>query len=94
MTITFRGYQVAPADLEGCLFDHPDVADACVVGIPDDYSGEVPLAFIVLNAIAIKRVEKDPKELDKTKASIVKVSELTTLKIQCIDLFIFTVCCG
>ncbi|KAF8167711.1 amp dependent CoA ligase [Crassisporium funariophilum] len=42
-----RGYQVAPAELEGHLLLHPDVADACVVGIPDEYSGEVPLAFIV-----------------------------------------------
>ena len=29
---------MAPAELEGCLLNHPDVRDACVVGIPDDYS--------------------------------------------------------
>ncbi len=33
-----RGFQVAPAELEGCILDHRDVSDACVVGIPDDYS--------------------------------------------------------
>ena len=33
-----RGFQVAPAELEGCLLDHPDVSNACVVGVPDDYS--------------------------------------------------------
>ena len=31
---------VAPAELEGHLLEHPDVGDACVVGIPDEYSGE------------------------------------------------------
>jgi len=33
-----KGFQVAPAELEGCLLDHPDVSNACVVGVPDDYS--------------------------------------------------------
>jgi acyl-coenzyme A synthetase/AMP-(fatty) acid ligase len=34
-----RGFQVAPAELEGCLLDHPDVGDACVVGVKDEFSG-------------------------------------------------------
>jgi acyl-CoA synthetase (AMP-forming)/AMP-acid ligase II len=29
---------VAPAELEGCLLTHADVTNACVVGVPDDYS--------------------------------------------------------
>lgn len=33
-----KGFQVAPAELEGCLLDHPDVSNACVVGVPDEYS--------------------------------------------------------
>ncbi|KAG2737640.1 hypothetical protein P692DRAFT_20761254, partial [Suillus brevipes Sb2] len=41
---------VAPAELEGCILDHRDVAYACAVPISDDYSGEVPLAFVVLRA--------------------------------------------
>jgi acyl-CoA synthetase (AMP-forming)/AMP-acid ligase II len=45
-----RGFQVAPAELEGCILDHRDVAYACAVPISDDYSGEVPLAFVVLRA--------------------------------------------
>lgn len=39
--------QVAPAELEAILIEHPGVADAAVVGIPDEISGELPLAFIV-----------------------------------------------
>src|SRR5579859_7532193 len=68
-----RGFQVAPAELEGCILDHPDVTDTCVVGIQDEYSGELPLAFVVLCPEAIKRVEESPQAADKINASIMKV---------------------
>jgi acyl-CoA synthetase (AMP-forming)/AMP-acid ligase II len=45
--IKVKGFQVAPAELEGLLCAHPSVADAAVVGIPDDAAGEVPKAFVV-----------------------------------------------
>ena len=45
-----KGHQVAPSELEGLLLNHPDVADAAVIGIPHEYSGEVPLAFVVLKS--------------------------------------------
>ncbi|KAJ3733320.1 phenylacetyl-CoA ligase [Lentinula guzmanii] len=67
-----RGFQVAPAELEGCILDHPDVNDTCVVGIPDDYSGEVPLAFVVLKDEASARAERSVEENAKVKASIQK----------------------
>lgn len=67
-----KGFQVAPAEIEGCLLDHSDVASACVVGKPDEYSGELPLAFIVLKDAAAKRVESDPKEAEVIKSSIKK----------------------
>ncbi|KAF9016512.1 acetyl-CoA synthetase-like protein, partial [Hymenopellis radicata] len=44
-----KGLQVAPAELEGCILDHPYAADVCVVGVPHPYKGEVPLAFVALN---------------------------------------------
>ncbi|KAG1847293.1 phenylacetyl-CoA ligase [Suillus tomentosus] len=67
-----KGFQVAPAELEGCILDHSDVADTCVVPILDDYSGEVPLAFVVLRASAANRMGKDSREVNKVKASIMK----------------------
>ncbi|KAH9829669.1 amp dependent CoA ligase [Rhodofomes roseus] len=67
-----RGFQVAPAELEGHLLDHPDVTDVCVVGLPDEYSGEVPLAFIVPTPAAVERIKKDPQEEARTKLSIMK----------------------
>lgn len=68
-----RGFQVAPAELEGHLLNHPDIADVCVVGIPDDYSGEVPMAYVVLEPRAAERAQKIPEEAKKIKASIAKV---------------------
>ncbi|KAF4454257.1 hypothetical protein F53441_3257 [Fusarium austroafricanum] len=44
--IKVKGNQVAPAELEAVLLDHPEIADAAVVGVP--YEGdEVPRAYLV-----------------------------------------------
>ena len=48
--IKYKGFQVAPAELEALLLTHPDVADAAVIGIPDQEAGELPKAFVVLRA--------------------------------------------
>ncbi len=45
--IKYKGYQVAPAELEALLLTHPGVADAAVVGLPDEEAGEIPKAFVV-----------------------------------------------
>ena len=41
-------FQVAPAELESLLLSHPAIADAAVIGIPDDRAGEIPRACVVL----------------------------------------------
>ena len=46
--IKYKGFQVPPAELEALLVTHPAVADAAVIGIPDDEAGELPKAFITL----------------------------------------------
>ncbi|KPP85310.1 MAG: long-chain acyl-CoA synthetase [Rhodobacteraceae bacterium HLUCCO07] len=45
--IKYKGFQVAPAELEAALITHPDVADVGVIGVPDPEAGELPVAFIV-----------------------------------------------
>jgi acyl-CoA synthetase (AMP-forming)/AMP-acid ligase II len=45
--IKYKGYQVAPAELEGVLLTHPLIADAAVIGVTDDSGEEVPKAFVV-----------------------------------------------
>jgi long-chain acyl-CoA synthetase len=34
--------------IEDALYEHPAVAEAIVIGIPDPYRGQVPLAFVTL----------------------------------------------
>jgi steroid delta-isomerase-like uncharacterized protein len=46
--IKYKGMQVAPAELEGVLLTHPAIAEAAVIGSPDEQAGEVPKAFVVL----------------------------------------------
>ncbi|HLL76115.1 MAG TPA: 4-coumarate--CoA ligase family protein [Pyrinomonadaceae bacterium] len=46
--IKYKGFQVAPAELESLLLTHPAVADAAVVPFADDEAGEIPKAFVVL----------------------------------------------
>jgi acyl-CoA synthetase (AMP-forming)/AMP-acid ligase II len=50
--IKVKGFQVAPAELEGLLLKHPKVADAAVIGLPDEQCGERPKAFIVASETA------------------------------------------
>ncbi|MDX3403973.1 4-coumarate--CoA ligase family protein [Streptomyces sp. ME01-18h] len=45
--IKYKGFQVAPAELEAHLLTHPGVADAAVVGAYNDDGNEVPHAFVV-----------------------------------------------
>ncbi|KAL2847849.1 putative phenylacetyl-CoA ligase [Aspergillus pseudoustus] len=49
--IKFKGYQVAPAELEDLILEHEAVKDAAVIGIMDHrLASEVPLAYVVVNS--------------------------------------------
>jgi acyl-CoA synthetase (AMP-forming)/AMP-acid ligase II len=46
--IKYKGYQVAPAELEAVLLGHPEISDTAVIGVKDEDSGEeLPKAFVV-----------------------------------------------
>ncbi|XP_031477922.1 4-coumarate--CoA ligase-like 5 isoform X1 [Nymphaea colorata] len=45
--IKYKGYQVAPVELEQLLQSHPEIADAAVIPYPDDEAGQIPMAFVV-----------------------------------------------
>jgi long-chain acyl-CoA synthetase len=48
--IKFKGFSVAPAQIEALLLEHPAVTDVAVIGKPDEEAGEVPKAYVVLRA--------------------------------------------
>ncbi|HXI24065.1 MAG TPA: AMP-binding protein, partial [Pyrinomonadaceae bacterium] len=50
--IKYKGFQVAPAELEAVLLTHPAVADCAVIPCRDDEAGEVPKGFVVLKGEA------------------------------------------
>ncbi|KAK1325616.1 hypothetical protein QJS10_CPA01g02955 [Acorus calamus] len=45
--IKYKGFQVAPAEIEAILHTHPSIIDAAVIPQKDEVAGEVPVAFIV-----------------------------------------------
>lgn len=60
--IKVKGIGVAPAELEDLLLGHPKVEDVAVLGIRDDYSGELPKAFVVLKP-GVKQSPEVAREL-------------------------------
>ncbi|XP_030535496.1 4-coumarate--CoA ligase-like 6 [Rhodamnia argentea] len=54
--IKYKGFQIAPADLEAVLITHPEIVDVAVTGALDEESGEIPVAFVV------KRIGSDLSE--------------------------------
>jgi long-chain acyl-CoA synthetase len=48
--IKYKGFSVAPAQVESLLLEHPAVADVAVIGKPSEQAGEIPKAYIVLRA--------------------------------------------
>ncbi|MFS7971271.1 putative acid--thiol ligase [Helianthus anomalus] len=45
--IKYKGFQVAPAELEALLLTHPEISDVAVVPMVNEAAGEVPVAFVV-----------------------------------------------
>ncbi|ONK72839.1 uncharacterized protein A4U43_C04F23790 [Asparagus officinalis] len=45
--IKYKGYQVAPAELEALLLAHAEIADVAVIPFPDKQVGQLPMAYVV-----------------------------------------------
>jgi len=56
------GYNVYPRVIEEAIYEHPSVEEVCVIGIPDEYRGQSPKAFLKLKKNAA------PVTLDELKA--------------------------
>ncbi|NGO10943.1 4-coumarate--CoA ligase family protein [Streptomyces sp. HC44] len=55
--IKYKGFQVAPAELEALLLTHPGIADAAVIGVYDADNNEVPHAYVVRLPTAVDLTE-------------------------------------
>lgn len=51
-----KGFRVNPIEIEGHLLEHPDILDCCVVPVPDEFSYELPKAFVVLTEEAKEKL--------------------------------------
>jgi len=57
--VNVGGFKVYPREVEDVLFEHPNVKEAGVIGIPDEFSGEAVKAFVVLRDPSKKTTEQD-----------------------------------
>ena len=80
--IDVSGYKVVPAEVEGIIRKNPYVEDAVVIGEPDEYKGEVPVAYCKLN--------REVTSYEKIKENILETcsKELARYKVPARVIFV------
>jgi long-chain acyl-CoA synthetase len=70
-TIKYKGYTIAPAEIEAIIYQHPAVKECAVIGKSDTVAGEIPKAFVVLkegcNATGEELIEFCEKKISPYK---------------------------
>lgn len=66
--------QVAPAELESLLRSHPAVQDAAVIGVPHEFYGEAPKAFVIRKN-GQKTTEEEIQDFVASKVAVYKKIE-------------------
>jgi len=80
--IVAGGYNIYPAEVDQILMLHPDVLEACAIGVPDEYRGETVKAYVVpqagkaLDAEALKTYCKESLAAYKVPQEFIFVDEL------------------
>jgi acyl-coenzyme A synthetase/AMP-(fatty) acid ligase len=92
--IKVSSYQVAPKELESVLLDHQSVAEVAVIGIPDEFYGQIPKAYVVLkpghegqvsDSDLINYVKGEVAEWKQLRGGIQFMTEIPKLGIGKID---------
>ena len=80
--IDVSGYKVVPAEVEGIIRKNSYVEDAVVIGEPDEYKGEVPVAYCKLN--------REVTSYEKIKENILETcsKELARYKVPARVIFV------
>ena len=68
--IICSGYNVYPRRIEEAIYTHPAVEEVTVIGVPDDYRGEAPMAFIKLRQGAEASAEDIMRHLEPKLSKI------------------------
>ena len=66
--INVAGHRLSTGAMEEVIATHGDVAECAVIGVNDDFKGQLPLGFVVLKA----GVRKDPDEIVKELVQLVR----------------------
>jgi long-chain acyl-CoA synthetase len=74
--IKYKGFSVAPAEVEAVLFQHAAVADCAVIGKPDVEAGEIPKALVILRAGAEVAPEALMEFVESRVAGYKKIREV------------------
>ena len=72
------GFNIYPSDLEAVLVQHPQVAEAAVVGVPSERWGETPVAFVVPRDGAVLQAQE---VLDWANARLGKTQRLAAVEL-------------
>ncbi len=72
--IKCSGFNVYPTQVEAVLYQHPSVAQACVVGVPDPVSGELVKAYIVLKDVSGENADMEKALIEHCRKQLIKWS--------------------
>lgn len=75
------GYNVYPRVIEEAIYQHPDVVAVCVIGVPDDYRGQSPKAFVQLKPDASLTAER-LKDFLRDKISRIEMPKLIEFRAE------------